>query len=52
MKCENCGSTELLFKVTILSPCGEHQHDEIYCNEHTAARIIEDADCIELIERI
>ena len=51
-KCENCGSKENLFKAIILSPCREHSHVEIYCNNHLS-RVIkefpEDIDCIEKV---
>ena len=51
-KCENCGSYANLFKVTILSPCKEHSHTEIYCNEHLSSLIIEFPEDIDLIEKI
>ena len=51
-KCENCGSTEDLFRVTILSPCREHSHIEIYCNEHTSSVIREFPEDTDLIEKI
>lgn len=52
MKCEDCGSTENLFKITIISPCGLYTHQLIYCNEHTAIIIRENPTYIESIERI
>jgi len=51
-KCENCGSSENVFKVTILSPCREHSHCEIYCNEHMSKVIREFPEDIDIIERI
>ena len=51
-KCENCGSIESLFKITILSPCREHSHDEIYCNEHMSSVISEFPEDIDHIEKI
>ena len=51
-KCENCGSTDDLYKVTILSPCREHSHDEIYCNEHMSSVTREFPEDIDLIEKI
>ena len=51
-KCENCGSTENLFRVTILSPCREHNHIEIYCNEHRSSVIREFPEDIDLVEKI
>lgn len=51
-KCENCGSFVNLFKVTILSPCKEHSHIEIYCDEHVSSIILEFPEDIDLIERI
>ena len=51
-KCENCGSPTHLFKVTILSPCREHSHTEIYCNEHLSNVIREFPEDIDFIEKI
>ena len=51
-KCENCGSSENLFRVTILSPCREHSHIEIYCNEHMDSIFREFPEDIDLIEKI
>ena len=51
-KCENCGSSANLFRVTILSPCREHSHTEIYCNEHMANNIREFPEDIDIIESI
>ncbi len=51
-KCENCGSTENLLRVTILSPCREHSHTEIYCNEHMSCVIREFPEDIDIIESI
>ena len=51
-KCENCGAYVNLFKVTILSPCKEHSHTEIYCMEHMSSVIIEFPEDIDLIEKI
>jgi len=51
-KCENYGSTKNLFRVTILSPCREHSHIEIYCNEHTSSVIREFPEDIDLLEKI
>jgi len=51
-KCENCGSSANLFKVIILSPCREHSHTEIYCNEHMSSVIREFPEYIDLIEKI
>ncbi len=51
-KCENCGSSANLFKVTILSPCREHSHTEIYCTEHKSYIIREFPEDIDLIEKI
>ncbi|KKN05723.1 hypothetical protein LCGC14_1084450 [marine sediment metagenome] len=51
-KCENCGSSENIFKVTILSPCREHSHFEIYCHEHVSNVIREFPEDIDLIEKI
>ena len=48
-KCENCGSTSNLFKITILSPCREHSHTEVYCNEHATKVIKELPEDIESI---
>lgn len=50
-KCENCGSTDYLSKVTILSPCREHSHTEIYCNEHLSNVVKEFPEDIDLIEK-
>lgn len=51
-KCENCGCSEILFKVTILSPCKEHSHVEIYCNDHMSNVIREFPEDIDIIEKI
>ncbi len=51
-KCENCGASENVFKVTILSSCREHSHIEIYCNEHMSTVIREFPEDIDLIEKI
>jgi hypothetical protein len=51
-KCENCGSEDNLFKATILSPCREHSHIEIYCNEHMADVIKDFSEDIDKIEKI
>ena len=51
-RCENCGSSTSLFKVTILSPCREHSHTEIYCNEHMSSVIKEFPEDIDLVEEI
>ena len=52
MKCENCGTSVNLFKITILSPCKLYSHNEIFCNKHTANILIDDPDCIDFIEKI
>lgn len=51
-ECENCGSRENLFKATILSPCREHSHVEIYFNNHLSRVIEEFPEDIDLIEKI
>ncbi len=51
-KCENCGSTENLFRVTILSPCREHSNTEIYCYQHMSSVIREFPEDIDLVEKI
>ena len=51
-ECENCGSSENLLKVTILSSCREHSHTEIYCNEHMVSVVREFSEDIDLIEKI
>ena len=51
-KCENCGSSVNLFKATILSPCREHSHTEIYCDEHMVSVVQEFPEDIDLIEKI
>lgn len=51
-KCENCSSIQYLFKITILSPCREHSHTEIYCNEHVSNVVREFPEDIDLIEKI
>ncbi|MBA7654048.1 hypothetical protein ES703_61922 [subsurface metagenome] len=51
-KCENCGSSENLFRVTILSSCREHSHIEVYCNEHMADVIRDFPEDLDIIEKI
>ncbi len=51
-KCENCGSSTNLFKVTVLSPCREHSHTEIYCNDHMSNVIRDFPEDIDIIESI
>ena len=51
-KCENCGSSVNLFKVTILSPCREHSYIEIYCNDHMSSVTREFPEDIDLIEKV
>lgn len=38
--------------MTILSPCREHSHIEIYCDEHLSSIIRESPEDIDLIEKI
>ena len=51
-KCENCASIKNFFKVTILSPCREHSHAEIYCKKHLSNIIREFPEEVDLIEKI
>ncbi len=51
-KCENCVSTENPFKVTVLSPCREHLHIEIYYNKHIVNIFREFPEYIDTIENI
>ncbi len=52
LKCEDCGSLENLFRTTILSPCREHSHTEIYCYQHMANIIRDLYENIDLVEKI
>ena len=51
-RCENCGSSINLFKITIISPCREHSHTEIYCNEYMSNVTREFPEDIDLIKKI
>ena len=52
MECEFCGKSDNLFKMIVLSPCKEHTHEQIVCNEDAAEILIENPEFVELIEKI